>query len=192
MANTLVVGDHVLVNKFIYRPSVLSASWQALLPMRPIRRGDVVVFRFPPDPSRDFVKRCVGLPGDTVEIVDMRLRINGHLVDEGGYVLHVEESAGQSPWSAPAARSPTRDPFGPLTVPPGQFFCLGDNRDNSHDSRSWGAVPSSHIIGRAWLVYWSADRPHAKAKRDTIRAMVASLIQSLTAVRLGRCLRLVH
>ncbi len=154
MEQNLLIGDHILVNKFIYGPAALGLE-PALLPVRDVRRGDIVVFKFPEDPYRDFIKRCVGLPGDTVEIRDKDLVLNGEPVDDDSYTWHVD------PFIIP--RSPflqnnrTRDNFGPYTVPEDHYFCMGDNRDNSNDSRVWGAVPREYVKGRAFMVYWSFD-----------------------------------
>lgn len=190
MADGLQIGDHVLVNKFIFRAPSGDFVLQRLLPMRSIDRGDVVVFRFPTDPSRDFIKRCVGLPGDIIAISDGGLAINEQIVNESAYLKRpIETMGGQSPRSTNSAM---RASFGPLTVPPDHFFCLGDNRDDSYDSRFWGPVPSANIIGRAWLVYWSVERPQATPRHDRLANAVASVMDSLTAVRLDRCLRLVR
>jgi signal peptidase I len=160
MEENLLIGDHILVNKFIYGPRT-SRLERALLPFRDVRRGDVVVFRWPVDPSRDFIKRAVGLPGDVVKFVDKRLYVNGRPVADESYTYH------NDPVTYPRgpAQSPghSRDNFGPVRVPPGSYFCLGDNRDNSHDSRFWGVVPASHLKGRAFVVYWSFDEDPAEA-----------------------------
>jgi signal peptidase I len=157
MEPNLLVGDHILVNKFIYGP----ARWRAeklLLPRRELRRGDVVVFQFPTDPERDFIKRCVGLPGDVVELRDKRLYVNGMQVEDGTFVWHSDPRTfprlpllSESLWR--------RDNFGPYQVPDGEYFFLGDNRDNSNDSRFWGPVDGRAIKGRALAVYWSSDLP---------------------------------
>ena len=158
MEENLLVGDHILVNKFIYGPT--ASEWERrLLPVRDVRRGDVVVFRFPDDPERDFIKRCVGLPGDVVELVDKRLFINGELVEDGSYTVHRDERVfPRSPFVDEGRRN--RDNYGPYRVEDG-FFCLGDNRDNSRDSRYWRqpAVPRHYLKGRALLVYWSFGGP---------------------------------
>jgi signal peptidase I len=160
MEENLLIGDHILVNKFIYGPRT-SRLERALLPFRDVRRGDVVVFRWPVDPSRDFIKRAVGLPGDVVKFVDKRLYVNGRPVADESYTYH------NDPVTYPRgpAQSPghSRDNFGPVRVPPDSYFCLGDNRDNSHDSRFWGVVPASHLKGRAFVVYWSFDEGPAEA-----------------------------
>ncbi len=154
MEENLLVGDHILVNKFIYGPAPTAVE-RALLPVRPIERGDVVVFKWPEDPSRDFIKRCVALPGDTVEIFNKRLFLNGEEVEDGTYTYHVDNrvyprTVFGDPWSR-------RDNFGPEEVPAASYFCLGDNRDNSRDSRVWGTVPASHVKGRAFMIYWSTS-----------------------------------
>lgn len=156
MVDNLLVGDHILVNKFIYGPTVHPLE-EALLPIRTPRRGDVVVFKYPEDPGRDFVKRFLGLPGEEVDLRDKRLFVDGEPIDESGYVRHVDETV------YPDYRVPgesyeyyrTRDQLGPLEVPPAHYFGLGDNRDNSHDSRYWGPIPAEFVKGRALLVYWS-------------------------------------
>ncbi|NOZ79576.1 MAG: signal peptidase I [Acidobacteria bacterium] len=158
MENGLLIGDHLVVNKFIYGPHYHTII-DKLLPFREPRRRDVVVFKFPEDPSRDFIKRCVGVPGDVVEVRHKALYINGKLQKEP-YVIHKDPMTyPDSPMVPPSLR--LRDNFGPYTVPPGTIFCMGDNRDNSLDSRFWGPVPRSYLQGRAVLIYWSWEaRPN--------------------------------
>lgn len=152
MAENLLVGDHILVNKFIYGP--VRWDWErAVLPLRPVEFGDIAVFRSPEEPDRDFIKRCVGLPGDELRIVDKALSRNGVVLDETGYVQHLDPKVIPN---SPFALERDRDQFGPYHVPAGRYFCLGDNRDQSNDSRFWGPVPADHFRGRAWLIYWSA------------------------------------
>jgi signal peptidase I len=154
MEKNLLVGDHILVNKFIFGPA--RWSWERkVLPLRDVRRGDVVVFKFPLDPSRDFIKRAVGVPGDTVKLVDKRLYVNGKRVEDDSYVWHSDPMLYRRTSFFNSNRS--RDNFGPYGVPPGAYFCLGDNRDNSRDSRFWGTVPEGYLKGRAFTVYWSYD-----------------------------------
>jgi signal peptidase I len=112
-----------------------------------------VVFKYPEDQERDFIKRCVGMPGDTLEIIDKVVHINGERIDDESYVYHSD--AVSYPRSLFLNRR--RDNFGPFTVPPGEYFCMGDNRDNSNDSRVWGTVPEDHVKGRAFMVYWSFE-----------------------------------
>ena len=153
MEDTLLVGDHILVNKFIYAGDS-DRRW--LVPHRPIRRGDVVVFKWPVDPSRDFIKRCVGLPGDRIELVEKTLHINGEPLDESAYVHHSDSRTFPNALFLPDEYR-LRDNFGAFTVPDDHLFFLGDNRDSSDDSRFWGTVPIDHLKGRALLVYWSFE-----------------------------------
>jgi signal peptidase I len=155
MEQNLLIGDHILVNKFIYGAAPTELE-RRLLPVRPIRRGDVVVFKFPEDPARDFIKRCVGLPGDRVELREKRLFINGDRVEDDSYTYHLDQRTYRpSVFYSNDLRH--RDNFGPYTVPDRQYFCLGDNRDNSNDSRFWGPVPAANVKGRAFIIYWSFD-----------------------------------
>ncbi len=142
MKNTLLVGDYIMVNKFVYGPSA-SALERAVLPMKPIERGDVVVFKYPEEPEVDYIKRVIGVPGDRIEIRHGQVFVNDERQDEP-YVrfLHPE---------------PLRGSFGPVMVPEDSYFCMGDNRDESADSRRWGFVPASHMKGRALLVWYSFD-----------------------------------
>lgn len=159
MAENLLVGDHILVNKFVY--GATASRWEeALLPVRDPERGDVIVFRYPESPRRDFVKRCVGLPGEEVEIVDKVLHVDGERVEEGGYVHYADQRVyPDSRFLGDHWRR--RDNFGPYAVPADSYFCLGDNRDNSRDSRYWRqpAVPRHYLKGRAVVVYWSFGGP---------------------------------
>ncbi|HKB81277.1 MAG TPA: signal peptidase I [Thermoanaerobaculia bacterium] len=151
MEDNLKVGDHIIVNKFIYGPEPV--SWIPFLPLRDIQRKDIIVFRYPLQPDTDFVKRVIGLPGDTVEVRDKAVYINGKKLDEP-YVIHVDPTIYPL---QPALPEPyrSRDQFGPYAVPADHYFAMGDNRDRSSDSRYWGTVPRSMIKGRAFMVYWS-------------------------------------
>ena len=151
MEDNLKVGDHIIVNKFIYGPK--SDGPSRLFPLRDIRRGDVIVFRYPKDPSIDYVKRVIGLPGDTIRIRNKRVSVNGQELDEP-YVIHLDAQMFPASHALPEPYR-SRDQFGPFTVPPDQYFAMGDNRDSSSDSRYWGTVPRGHIKGRAFMVYWS-------------------------------------
>jgi len=162
MEDNLLVGDHILVNKFLYAPTA-SRLEEWLLPVRDVRRGDVVVFKYPDDPSRDFIKRCVGVPGDEVELVDKRLYVNGAQVDDASYTLHSDPRVYSRSSYLPPSYS-RRDNFGPYLVPADSYFCLGDNRDNSRDSRFWRhtTVPREYLKGRALMIYWSFDPEQAE------------------------------
>ena len=149
MEPNLLVGDHLLVNKFVTAPTATSLE-RMLLPVRDIRRGDVIVFKFPEEPERDFIKRVVGLPGETVELRNKKVHINGQPIDDAAaHFMYPPSADGQpKPWDL-------RQTFGPLTVPDGHLFMMGDNRDNSQDSRFWGPLPMSYVKGRALIIYWS-------------------------------------
>ncbi len=165
MERTLLPGDFLIVNKLAYGPSVPFTSWR-LPAIRPPRRGDVMVFQYPRDLSKSFVKRVVGVPGDTLAMRDGVLFHNGTLVRED-YVSHTQPNADPSSsdfaWqrahlvrTAEASRGiPSRNNWGPLIVPARSYFLLGDNRDNSSDSRYWGFLPDSLVRGRPLFVYWS-------------------------------------
>ncbi|HKR63064.1 MAG TPA: signal peptidase I [Thermoanaerobaculia bacterium] len=154
MEDNLKVGDHIVVNKFIYGPKgdgVLSK----LVPLRDVRRGDIIVFRFPRDPDIDFVKRVVGLPGETIAVRGKQVSINGKPLAEP-YTVFVDKRMFPGGEFQPEPYR-SRDNFGPFRIPPGEYFAMGDNRDDSNDSRFWGTVPRAAIKGRAFLVYWSFD-----------------------------------
>jgi len=157
MEENLLIGDQLLVNKFIYGPTAY--EWERrLLPVRDVRRGDVVVFKFPDDPRQDFIKRCVGLPGDEIELVDKVLYIDGEAVDDSTYTYRTHPRIyTRSTYLQDEFRR--RDNFGPYVVPSGGYFCLGDNRDNSRDSRIWRrtTVPREFVKGRAVMIYWSLE-----------------------------------
>lgn len=148
MLNTLVIGDCLFVNKFIYGIKVPFTNIR-LPQLREPQRGDVVVFRFPLNPSQDYIKRLVGVPGDTIEIRDKKVYVNGTLY-ENPHELHKDAK------TLPGELS-VRDNFGPVQVPAAAYFMMGDNRDNSFDSRFWGFVPDENIVGPAFIKYWSWD-----------------------------------
>jgi len=162
MERTLLIGDHILVNKIIYGLRMPESIFglkplgipygQYLFQLEPVHRRDIVVFVFPPDRTKDFIKRVIGVGGDTVEVKGKAVYVNGQKLDEP--YAHYEE--GESGMSATP-----RDDFGPVTVPEGKLFVMGDNRDRSYDSRFWGFVDRSDVEGRALIVYWSWDGEEA-------------------------------
>ena len=146
MIPTLKIGDHILVNKFIYGTK-LPFTDRIIIPLRRPNRGDIIVFKFPDDEKKDFIKRVIGLPGDLVEIKGKKVYINGSPIDDS-YAVHSD------PMLYPSGIQP-RDNFGPLTVPQDSYFVMGDNRDFSLDSRYWGFVKLNKIKGKAFIIYWS-------------------------------------
>jgi len=164
MEGTLLVGDFLLVNKAVYGPTLPGTDIQ-LPGFRDPHRGDVVVFNPPHEPRKNYVKRLVGLPGDTLRMRGKTLLVNGVAQDEP-YARHVDTRGDavhpDMEWqeshlvASPVRYHPSRDTWGPIVVPEGSYFVLGDNRDNSEDSRYWGFVEREQIRGRPWLVYYSA------------------------------------
>jgi signal peptidase I len=148
MIPTLQIGDHILVNKLAYGVRIPFLEEYMLTFAKP-QRGDVVVFIFPEDRSKDFIKRVVGVAGDSVEVRGKKIYINGKQVDDPH--AHFE---GDDPQTA---GFPSRDDYGPRTVPENHIFVMGDNRDRSYDSRFWGYVDLNEVRGKAFLIYWSWD-----------------------------------
>ena len=146
MKPTLQIGDHILVNKFIYGVKIPLLR-TTLIPVMEPKRGDIVVFIYPEDRSKDFIKRLIGVAGDTVEVRNKQIFLNGKPYEDrhGVYTDDVV---------IPAALQ-KRDNFGPVTVPPGKIFVMGDNRDQSYDSRFFGFVDLKDVMGKAMIIYWS-------------------------------------
>jgi len=186
MEDNLKIGDHIIVNKFIYGPEG-SGALNGLVPLRDVRRGDIIVFRYPRQPEIDFVKRVVGLPGDVVSIKDKQVFINGQALNEPYTVFDDEQVYPESEYLPEPQRS--RDQMKPFRVPMGQYFAMGDNRDHSSDSRYWGTVPRTMIKGRAFMVYWSFDwEPVAQEStaRDRFRELVNVALHFFTKTRWDR------
>ena len=208
MEPTLLVGDHLLVNKFVFEGR--GAWYEKFLPYRPVRRGDIIVFKFPYDDHTHYVKRVIGLPGDRLRIINQRVYINGQPLEEP-YVVH-----------DPIAADPLVDDFPPasryslgselrpewagrlfdyvdrssLVVPPNRYFVMGDNRDNSRDSRYWGFVNRDAIVGRPLIIYWSVTAtPEDYADRTlwrVLRGFVDSLRHLPSRTRWNRMMHEVH
>jgi signal peptidase I len=148
MKPTLQIGDHILVNKFIYGVKIPYLN-SVLLPVKKPQRGDIVVFKYPLDPKKDFIKRVIGLPGDVVEIREKTIYINGQRLNHDVGVFSDPRTI--------AGNIRPRDNLGPITVPGNALFAMGDNRDESFDSRFWGFVPLRDVNGKAFIIYWSWD-----------------------------------
>ena len=151
MLPTLQIGDHILVNKFLFY-------------LRPVQRGDIIVFKFPQDESRDFIKRVIGLPGETLEIRGKEVLVNGKLLDEQ-YAVYGD-------W--PMGRLGEREKLGPIVIPPDRLFMMGDNRDHSMDSRVWGFLDINKVKGKAFIVYFSVrsdDIPYGSAVMSILHVL---------------------
>jgi len=151
MEPTLLVGDHILVNKFLYGVKIPFVN-KTVIPISDPDRGDVIVFVYPVDRSKDFIKRVIGLPGDEIKIIDDTIYINGKpYEDEHGYYSNS---------GSRFSKGGEKNQFGPVTVPEDRLFVMGDNRNHSYDSRFWGFVPLQDVKGKAFIIYWSW--PHWK------------------------------
>lgn len=150
MEDTLLVGDHLIAMKFLYG-SKIPFTDKRILKIRDPKPGDIIVFRFPEDPSKDFIKRCVAVGGQTIEIKNKKVYVDGILKELPEHAKIVEKTV------YPARFGP-RDNYSRFEVPPGHVFVMGDNRDNSNDSRYWGTVPYENIKGKAFMLYWSWNR----------------------------------
>jgi len=206
MENTLLTGDYLLVDKVHYGRGGL---WGEVLPYAPIRRGDIVVFRYPVHPQQHFVKRVIGLPGDHVRLAGRRVLVNGVPLEES-YVIHTKPGFDHFRDDFPLADVPSANMeprwwdelhqlvhHGELTVPPDRYFVLGDNRDESLDSRYWGCVPRENIIGRPLLIYWSVRTPRpaveaSSAWGDRLSLFLYSATHLVQDTRWDRTLRIVR
>jgi signal peptidase I len=160
MIHTLLIGDHILVNKFIYGiKNPLTRS--TLIDVGQPEHGDIVVFIFPLDRKKDFIKRVIGTAGDTVQVINKKVFVNGKPIKEAEGVQHTKAEI------IPGNIQP-RDNFGPVTVPEGHIFVMGDNRDESFDSRYWGFVPLKDVKGKAFMIYWSWNSEKFMPRLDRI------------------------
>ena len=146
MKETLQIGDHILVNKFLYGVKLPFVD-KTIIPFKDPKRGDIVVFKFPKEPDKDYIKRVVGVAGDVISIRNKKVYVNGQL-QKNSHIMHTD------PHIYPAIVQP-RDNMKPRTVPPDSIFVMGDNRDNSYDSRFWGFVNLKAVRGKAFIIYWS-------------------------------------
>jgi signal peptidase I len=191
MENNLLIGDHLLVNKFVFGPAAADAE-RALLPMRGIRRGDIVVFKYPDEPERDFIKRVIGLPGESIELRNKKVYVNGQALDEP--YVHFLDTAHNA---QEVTSFDVRERYGPVTVPAGHYFVMGDNRDNSQDSRYWGFLPRGYIKGKALMIYWSFDSgperyTEATGLGATLSRVFSGATNFFTRTRWERILHQIH
>jgi signal peptidase I len=189
MIPKLLVGDFVLVNKMVYaEPRCALEGF--LLPSKPIVRKDIIVFKWPGDLTKDYVKRIIGLPGEKVEIREKRLYVNDQPIDEP-YKVHRDARTYAKGEAAPDELV-RRDNFGPIVVPPESLFVLGDNRDDSLDSRSWGYVPVSYVKGRPWVIYFSYDAERDAYLKTSFGERLRKAVRFVTKARWGRLLKVIN
>jgi len=163
MEETLVIGDCLLVNKFIYGIKVPFTDLR-LPGLREPKRGDVIVFKYPEDRSKDFIKRLIGVPGDEIQVRDKRVYVNGTL-------YHNPHEVHRAPQILPREMT-QRDNFGPVRVPANAYFVMGDNRDNSLDSRFWGFVGKADVVGPAFIKFWSWDQDKWRVRWQRIGRLI--------------------
>ena len=159
MEDTLLVGDFLLANKFIYGARLPLVDWR-LPGISDPEPGDIVIFIFPSDGETKYIKRCIGEPGDTVEVKDKILFVNGEefpMPEHGKFIARDPNTGEVEILSRRPGGRDSRDNFGPFVVPPKSYFMMGDNRDNSYDSRYWGVVPEKNVLGEAMIIHWSWD-----------------------------------
>lgn len=193
MEDTLLVGDFLLANKFIYGARIPVFGWR-LPKIDEIERGDVVIFIYPVDGQTKYIKRCVGIPGDTITVVDKNLFVNGQRFPDSAYTKYDNyiEPRGPGGKSSP-------DNYGPYVVPPNNYFMMGDNRDNSADSRYWGTVPYPNVLGKALWIHWSWDSDVYPAPDVSIgdplsvpRVFLHGALHFFDKVRWNRLFRTIH
>ncbi|MBT9537947.1 MAG: signal peptidase I [Nitrospirae bacterium] len=163
MIPTLLVGDHILVNKFLYGTKIPFSGKRAFMFKKP-ERGDIIVFKYPENPSKDFIKRVVAVEGDVIESKNKMIHVNGNKVNEP-YAQHTDSSM------RPMGIEP-RDNFGPVIVPKNKYFVMGDNRDQSYDSRYWGYVDIKDVKGKALILYWSWDTEKSWVRFGRIGSLI--------------------
>jgi len=188
MKSTLLVGDHLLVNKFVY--GVSSGFPGKLLPYKEPKRGDVIVFKYPNDPDMAYVKRLIGMPGDTVEMIGRTVYINGEKLDENynvkndedGIIVDTVVNDPQKQYTLQYFNPGSdRAHWGPYDVPEGHYFAMGDNRDNSQDSRYWQFIPRDYMLGQPLVIYWSFET----ARDEYLRTSPGERFTQLTDVVLN-------
>jgi signal peptidase I len=193
MEENLLIGDHLLVNKFVFGPTA-TALERALLPVAPIKRGQVIVFKYPEEPDRDFIKRVIGLPGEKVELREKRVYIGDKPLDEP--YVHFLQPPGQNSEFHEVTSFDVRERYGPVTVPPNHYFVMGDNRDNSQDSRYWGFLPRELVKGKALVIYWSYEAEREDYVQDgagaAVKGLVSVFAHFFTRTRWDRMFHQIH
>lgn len=185
MEPNLLIGDHLLVDKVVFSPS-LGPFEDALFGKRAIHRGDVLVFKFPEDPTRDFIKRTIGLPGETFEIQDKQVLIDGAPLKENAYAHFREPPLKHTDPDYGLFEEDVRDNYGPRRIEVGRLMMMGDNRDNSRDSRYWGTLPASQVKGRAVVVYWSYEASREEYQQGASFQWLKDTLSALGRTRWSR------
>jgi signal peptidase I len=202
MENTLLIGDYLLVDKVHYGEG---GMWNWLMPYAPIGRGDIIVFRYPVHPQQHFVKRVVAIPGDHIHLFHGKVFVNGKVLDDSGFAIHksaqfdaYRDNFPDGNYVSPEVNSSWWVEMhgvvhrGDIDVPTGKFFVLGDNRDESLDSRYWGFVPRENIIGRPFLIYWSVQREDPAATDGRLERLLYTLVHLPEDARWDRTFHLVR
>jgi len=188
MEPTLLVGDFLLVNKLAYTQPKYGFE-KLMLPQRGIRRGDIVVFKYPKELDKDFVKRVVALEGEKIEIKDKQVYINDEPIMEDYKVHNDERVYTQSEYYR--YDGIIRDNFGPQIVPPGHIFAMGDNRDNSSDSRFWGFLPLNYVKGKPWVIYFSYRAESGAYLKTSVRERLKKFVSFIPKARWKRVFRII-
>jgi len=189
MEPTLLIGDFLLVNKLVYA-STASSIEEKILPRKAIRRQDIVVFKWPNDLAKDFVKRVIGLPGEKIEIKNKQVFVNDKTLDEKYKVHNDSQIISKNDYYH--YDDTIRDNFGPVNVPAGHIFVMGDNRDNSADSRYWGFLPLTYVKGRPWMIYFSYRAERDAYLKTSLQDRLKKLVNFLPKARWGRVLKVIH
>ena len=190
MEENLLIGDHLLVNKLVYSPSFGSLE-ERLFGKKTIERGHVVVFKFPQEPERDFIKRVIGLPGEKVEVRDKQVLIDDKPLLES-YTFFKDQPLRRDDPEYGLRADDLRYNWGPQVVPPGQLFVMGDNRDNSRDSRFWGFLPIDQVKGRALVIYWSYEATREEYHATGVWQWVKDTLSAFGRTRWGRFFHLIR
>ncbi len=189
MEPTLLVGDFLLVNKFVYAEPQFPLE-KIILPRRDIHRQDIVVFKYPKELNKDFVKRVIAMAGETIEIKDKQVYINDSPITEN-YKVH-EDTQVFTKNGYYRYDDTIRDNFGPVVVPPGQCFVMGDNRDNSMDSRYWSFLPMDNIKGRPWIIYFSYRAERDAYLKTGFDDRLKKFMSFIPKARWGRMLKVIR
>lgn len=189
MEDTILIGDFLIINKIAYaRPQ--SGLEKMILPCKAIEKGDTLVFKSPQEEGKDLVKRVIATENDTIEIKDKQVFINGELIAES-YKVHKDDRIISKDGYYHYADT-IRDNFGPVSVPPGHCFVMGDNRDSSYDSRYWGFLSLNSVKGRPWVIYFSYDAEENSHLKTSLRDRLSRLVQYVPRARWRRMLHVIH